>query len=59
VASIERSAELRDLGLVHEHVRRSPGQGDAAFMELFRRQAPHIVQGSSVSEILETAEEIA
>lgn len=34
-------------------------QSDATFMEMFRRQAAHVVQGSSVSEILETLEDIA
>jgi hypothetical protein len=32
---------------------------DAGFMELIRRQASHVVQGSSVSEILMTVDDIA
>ena len=32
---------------------------DATFMALFRRQAAHVVQGSSVSEILMTIDEVA
>lgn len=31
---------------------------DASFMELFRRQAAHVVQGSSVSEILMTVDDV-
>ena len=34
-------------------------QGDTAFVDLLRKQAPHVVQGSSVSEILETVGDIA
>ena len=32
---------------------------DAGFMKLIRRQADHIVQGSSVSEILMTLDDVA
>ncbi len=32
---------------------------DAGFMEIIRRQASHVVQGSSVSEILMTIDDVA
>jgi hypothetical protein len=32
---------------------------DAGFMALFRRQAGHVVQGSSVSEVLMTIDDVA
>ena len=31
---------------------------DASFMEIFRRQATHVVQGSSVTEILMTVDDV-
>ena len=32
---------------------------DADFMDIFRRQAGHLVQGSSISEILMTVDDVA